>query len=40
VIERLGHLARGRTVVLVAHRPALLAMADRVLELAPVAVAG
>jgi thiol reductant ABC exporter CydD subunit len=40
VIERLGYLARGRTVVLVAHRPALLAMADRVLELAPAAVAG
>ena len=40
VLQRLGRLARGRTVVLVAHRPALTAMADRVLELAPAAVAG
>ena len=39
VLQRLRHLARGRTVVLVAHRPALVAMADRVLELAPAAVA-
>ncbi len=32
-------LARGRTVVLVAHRPALLTLADRVLSLSPVEVA-
>jgi ABC-type multidrug transport system fused ATPase/permease subunit len=40
VLQRLRRLARGRTVVLVAHRPALAAMADRVLELAPAVVAG
>jgi ATP-binding cassette, subfamily C, bacterial CydCD len=40
VLQRLRRLARGRTVVLVAHRPALAAMADRVLELVPAAVAG
>jgi thiol reductant ABC exporter CydD subunit len=40
VLQRLRRLARGRTVVLVAHRPALTAMADRVLELAPAVVAG
>ena len=39
VLERLRRLARGRTVVLVAHRPALVAMADRVLQLSPAAVA-
>jgi thiol reductant ABC exporter CydD subunit len=33
VIEAVRQLARGRTVVLVAHRPALLALADRVVEL-------
>jgi ATP-binding cassette, subfamily C, bacterial CydCD len=38
VIEAIRRLARGRTVVLVAHRPALVALADRVLSLAPVAV--
>ena len=39
VLEAVQCLARGRTVVLVAHRPALLALADRVLSLAPVGVA-
>jgi thiol reductant ABC exporter CydD subunit len=40
VLARLTRLAGGRTVVLVAHRAALVAMADRVLELAPATVAG
>jgi ATP-binding cassette subfamily C protein CydD len=35
VVETIRRLAEGRTVVLVAHRPALIAMADRVLSLAP-----
>jgi ATP-binding cassette subfamily C protein CydCD len=39
VLEAVRRLARGRTVVLVAHRPALLALADRVLSLVPVEVA-
>jgi ATP-binding cassette subfamily C protein CydCD len=39
VLEAVRRLARGRTVVLVAHHPALLALADRVLSLAPVEVA-
>jgi len=39
VVEAIRRLARGRTVVLVAHRPALMAVADRVLALAPVEVA-
>jgi len=39
VVESVRRLARGRTVVLVAHRPALIAMADRVLSLAPAEVA-
>ncbi len=34
VIEAVRRLARGRTVLLVAHRPALVALADRVIELA------
>jgi ATP-binding cassette, subfamily C, bacterial CydCD len=38
VLDAIRRLSRGRTVVLVAHRPALLAMADRVLQLAPVGV--
>jgi ATP-binding cassette, subfamily C, bacterial CydCD len=38
VLEAVRRLSRGRTVVLVAHRPALLALADRVLSLAPVEV--
>ena len=39
VVEAIRRLSRGRTVVLVAHRPALIAVADRVLALAPVEVA-
>jgi thiol reductant ABC exporter CydD subunit len=39
VVEAIRRLSRGRTVVLVAHRPALMAVADRVLELAPAEVA-
>ncbi len=39
VVEAIRRLSRGRTVVLVAHRPALMALADRVLALAPVEVA-
>ncbi len=35
VAESLRRVASGRTVVVVAHRPALLAMADRVVELSP-----
>jgi thiol reductant ABC exporter CydD subunit len=38
VLGALGRLLVGRTVVLVAHRPALVSLADRVLELGPVAV--
>jgi len=38
VIESLRRVTPGRTVVLVAHRPALVEMADRVVELAPAAV--
>ncbi|MET9478778.1 thiol reductant ABC exporter subunit CydD [Streptomyces sp. NPDC006638] len=34
IVEAVGRLARGRTVVLVVHRPALLAVADRVITLA------
>ena len=37
VIDSVRRLANGRTVVLVAHRPALLALADRVVRLDPVA---
>jgi ATP-binding cassette, subfamily C, bacterial CydCD len=39
VVETIRRLARGRTVVLVAHRPALIGVADRVLSLSPVEVA-
>jgi thiol reductant ABC exporter CydD subunit len=39
VIEALRQLVAGRTVLLVAHRPALVALADRVLELGAVPVA-
>ena len=35
IVQRIGRLAEGRTVVLVAHRPALIGVADRVLSLAP-----
>jgi thiol reductant ABC exporter CydD subunit len=33
VLESIRRLARGRTVVMVAHRPALLALADRIVDL-------
>ncbi|MFJ2645993.1 thiol reductant ABC exporter subunit CydD [Streptomyces sp. NPDC087420] len=33
IVEAVGRLARGRTVILVVHRPALLAVADRVITL-------
>lgn len=39
VLEAVRRLAHGRTVVLVAHRPALLTLADRVLPLVPTEVA-
>ncbi|HTZ63292.1 MAG TPA: thiol reductant ABC exporter subunit CydD [Solirubrobacteraceae bacterium] len=39
VVEAVRRLSRGRTVVLVAHRPALIELADRVLALEPVGVA-
>ena len=39
IVQAIRRLAHGRTVVLVAHRPALVAMADRVLALAPAEVA-
>ena len=39
IVRTIRRLAHGRTVILVAHRPALLALADRVLELAPAEVA-
>jgi thiol reductant ABC exporter CydD subunit len=39
VVAAIRRLSRGRTVVLAAHRPALMAVADRVLSLAPVEVA-
>ena len=39
VLRAVRRLVRGRTVILVAHRPALLALADRVLELDPVEAA-
>jgi thiol reductant ABC exporter CydD subunit len=35
IVQTLRRLAEGRTVVLVAHRPALIGIADRVLSLAP-----
>jgi thiol reductant ABC exporter CydD subunit len=38
VLSALARLVRGRTVVVVAHRPALVGLADRVLELGRVAV--
>jgi thiol reductant ABC exporter CydD subunit len=39
IVRSIDRLARGRTVLLVAHRPALVAMADRVVSLVPVEVA-
>ena len=39
IVQSIRRLARGRTVVLVAHRPALVAMADRVVSLVPVGIA-
>jgi thiol reductant ABC exporter CydD subunit len=39
LLDSIGRLARGRTVVVVAHRPALLALGDRVIDLAHAAVA-
>ncbi len=39
VVQSIRRLARGRTVVLVAHRPALMAMANRILSLVPAEVA-
>jgi ATP-binding cassette, subfamily C, bacterial CydCD len=39
VLAALRRLVAGRTVLLVAHRPALIALADRALELGPVTVA-
>ena len=35
VVEAVGRLARGRSALVVAHRPALLEVADRVVELSP-----
>ncbi|WP_069813677.1 thiol reductant ABC exporter subunit CydD [Streptomyces sp. TP-A0874] len=35
VVAAIGRLARGRTVLMTAHRPALLALADRVVRLEP-----
>jgi thiol reductant ABC exporter CydD subunit len=35
IVRTISRLAEGRTVVLVAHRPALIGMADRVLSLSP-----
>jgi thiol reductant ABC exporter CydD subunit len=39
IVQSIRRLAQGRTVVLVAHRPALVAMADRVCSLVPAEVA-
>lgn len=39
IVEAVGRLARGRTVLLVVHRPALLAVADRVVTLSRTASA-
>jgi thiol reductant ABC exporter CydD subunit len=39
IVQSIRRLARGRTVVLAAHRPALVAMADRVVSLVPAEVA-
>jgi ATP-binding cassette subfamily C protein CydCD len=39
IVRSIHRLAHGRTVVLVAHRPALVAMADRVCSLMPAKIA-
>ncbi len=39
VLEAVRRLARGRTVIMAAHRPSLLALADRTVHLAPAVVA-
>ncbi|MET8149214.1 thiol reductant ABC exporter subunit CydD [Actinoplanes sp. NPDC049668] len=39
VMDAVRRLARGRTVVIAAHRPELIALADRVISLAPAAMA-
>jgi ATP-binding cassette subfamily C protein CydD len=39
IVQAIRRLAQGRTVVLVAHRPALVAMADKVVSLVPIEVA-
>ena len=39
VMTAIRRLARGRTVILAAHRPELIVLADRVVDLTPVGVA-
>jgi ATP-binding cassette subfamily C protein CydD len=39
VMDAVRRLAHGRTVVIAAHRPELIALADRVISLAPAGVA-
>jgi ABC-type multidrug transport system fused ATPase/permease subunit len=38
VLEAVQRLMRGRTAIVVAHRPALVALADTVVDLTPIAV--
>jgi ABC-type multidrug transport system fused ATPase/permease subunit len=38
VLDAVGRLIRGRTAIVVAHRPALVSLADTVVDLTPVAV--
>jgi ABC-type multidrug transport system fused ATPase/permease subunit len=38
VFDAVGRLIRGRTAIVVAHRPALVSLADTVVDLTPVAV--
>jgi ATP-binding cassette subfamily C protein CydCD len=38
ILDAVQRLCRGRTAIIVAHRPALLEAADRVVDLAPVGV--
>ncbi|MGK5630262.1 thiol reductant ABC exporter subunit CydD [Streptomyces sp. URMC 123] len=40
IVEAIGRLARGRTVLVVSHRPAVLRVADRVIAIGPGAAAG